>query len=60
MKNKLPPYNYNNLRTVIYNILYDFFDHEFECVKDNEFDNEFLETQTDEILRLIRRQGGEV
>ncbi len=58
MKNKLPPYNYNNLRTVIHNILYDFFDRELECTKGNEFDFEFLEAQTDEILRLIKRQGG--
>ena len=60
MKNKLPPYDYNNLRTTIHIIFYDLLDREFECAKGNEFDNEFLEMQTDEVLRLIRQQGGEV
>ena len=58
MQNKLPPYNYINLRTVIHDILYDFFEREMECSKDKEFDFEFMEAQTDEILRLIKRQGG--
>ena len=54
------PYNYSILRTVIHNILYSFFDHELECSKGNEFDFEFMEAKTDDILRLIRRQGGQV
>ena len=54
------PYDYTNLRTVIHNILYSFFDHELECSKGNEFDFEFMEAKTDDILRLIRRQGGQV
>jgi hypothetical protein len=58
MLNKLPPYNYTNLRTVIHNILYDFFDREFECGKGGEFDFEWMEHSTDEILRLIQRQEG--
>lgn len=51
---------YAELREKVHAIFYDLLDREFECVKDNEFDNEFLETQTDEVLRLIRQQGGEV
>jgi len=35
-------------------------DWEFECSKNNEFDFEFLESRTDEILRLIQRQGGTI
>lgn len=54
------PYDYENLRNIIHSILYDFFDRELECSKDNEFDFEFMESKTDDILRLIRRQGGEV
>ena len=54
------PYDYKNLRTVIHNILYNYFDRELECSKDNEFDFEFMEAKTDDILRLIRRQGGQV
>lgn len=60
MQNNWTPYNYENLRAVIHNILYSFFDYELECAKDNEFDFEMLELKTDDILRLIRRQGGQV
>lgn len=60
MQNDLPPYDYKNLRTVIHNILYSFFDRELECAKGKEFDFEFMETKTDDILKLIRRQGGQV
>ncbi len=60
MQNNLPPYDYKNLRTVVHNILYSFFDREFECAKDEEFDFEFMEAKTDDILRLIRHQGGQV
>lgn len=57
MPNKMP---YTELRERVHVIFYDLLDREFECAKDNEFDNEFLEAQTDEVLRLIRQQGGEV
>lgn len=57
MPNKM---SYAELREKVHVIFYDLLDREFECVKDNEFDNEFLEVQTDEVLRLIRQQGGEV
>ena len=60
MQNNLQPYDYNHLRAVIHSILYNFFDRELECAEDGEFDFEFMESKTDDILRLIRRQGGEV
>ena len=60
MPNKLQdePMNYNELREEIHRILYDFLNFELECSKGNEFDFEFMEFRTDEILRLIKRQGG--
>ena len=54
------PYNYDNLRAVIHNILYRFFDRELECAKGQEFDFEWMEHCTDEVLMLIERQGGKV
>lgn len=55
MNNKL---NYKETREKIHEILFDFFDRELECSKDNEFDFEWLEFKTDNILRLIQNQGG--
>ena len=57
MLNKM---SYTDLRAEIHCILYDFIEREFECTKEDEFDFEFMEAQTDAILRLIRQQGGEV
>lgn len=57
MPNKM---SYAELREKVQVIFYDLLDREFECAKDHEFDNEFLEMQTDEVLQLIRQQGGEV
>lgn len=57
MLNKM---SYTDLRAEIHCILYDFIEREFECAKEDEFDFEFMEAQTDAILRLIRQQGGEV
>ena len=57
MPNKM---SYAKLREKVHVIFYDLLDREFDCVKGNEFDNEFLEAQTDEVLRIIRQQGGEV
>lgn len=54
-ENKL---NYKELRDKIHEILFDFFEWEMKCNKDNEFDFEFMEFKTDDILRLIQRQGG--
>lgn len=57
MLNKM---SYAKLREKVHIIFYDLLDREFECAKGHEFDNEFLEAQIDEVLRLIRQQGGEV
>ena len=54
-ENKL---DYKELREEIHKILFDFFDWEMKCSKDKEFDFEFMEFRTDEILKLIQRQGG--
>ncbi len=56
-ENKL---EYKELREKIHKILFDFFDWELKCSKDNEFDFEFMEFRTDEILRLIQQQGGSI
>jgi len=55
-ENKL---DYKELRDEIHKILFDFFDWELECSKDNEFDFEFMEFRTDDILKLIQNQGGD-
>ena len=54
-ENKL---EYKELRDEIHRILFDFFDWELKCSENNEFDFEFLEFRTDEILKLIQQQGG--
>jgi len=53
-KNKL---EYKELREEIHRILLNFLEWEIECNKGGEFDFEFMEFRTDEILRLIQRQG---
>ena len=55
MKCKL---NYTETREKIHEILLDFLDRELECSKNNEFDFEFMEFKTDDILNLIKNQGG--
>lgn len=57
MQNK---FEYKELRDKIHEILFSFFDWELICSKNNEFDFEFLEFRTDEILRLIQQQGGSI
>ena len=54
-QNKL---TYSELRNKIHNILLEFFDREQECSKENEFDFEWMEFKTDNILQLIKQQGG--
>ena len=56
-KNKL---EYKELRDEIHRILCDFFEWEIKCAKNQEFDFEFMEFRTDEILNLIRCQGGTI
>lgn len=55
MKYKL---NYTETREKIHEILLDFLDRELECSKNNKFDFEFMEFRTDDILNLIKNQGG--
>lgn len=49
---------YEETRETVHEILNEFFDWELECSKGNEFDIEWLELKTDDILRLIINQGG--
>lgn len=52
--------DYSELRTRIHRILCDFLEHEHPLQNEGEFDSEFLEHKTDEILHLIKIQGGEI
>ena len=52
------PYDYTELRTAITEELISLINYEFPIQKAGEFDWEFLEVTTDDILRLIIRQGG--
>ena len=45
---------YKEMRKRIYDALYDLLDREFECTKDNEFDFEFFEAITDDIIRITK------
>lgn len=49
---------YSKLREEIYRILTDFLNYELTMQNNGEFDFEYMEFSTDEILRLIKRQGG--
>lgn len=52
------PYDYTELRTAITEELISLINYEFPIQQAGEFDWEFLEATTDDILRLIIRQGG--
>lgn len=52
------PYDYTELRTAITEELVSLINYEFPIQQAGEFDWEFLEATTDDILRLIIRQGG--
>lgn len=56
---KTGKFDYGELRKEIHRIFCEFHEREMECSKGGEFDFEFMECCTDEILRLIKRQGGE-
>jgi len=58
LKDSCEKLNYSELRNEIHKILSDFYDHEIAMYKDGEFDFEYMEYRTDEILRTIKRQGG--
>lgn len=59
-RKKLEPLDYSELRKEIREILYDFLSYELPIQNDGEFDFEYLEFRTDDILRLIKRQGGSI
>ena len=56
--NKLEVLSYGELRKEIHKVLCDFLEYEHPLQNDGEFDFEYLEYRTDDILRIIRRQGG--
>ena len=49
---------YDELRRKIHDIFGDFLHHEIEICNAGEFDFEYMEFCTDDILHLIKRQGG--
>ena len=49
-----------SLRGRLHFILEDFFNHEIKMYNSGEYDWEYLEYSTDEILRVIKQQGGSV
>ena len=59
MQNNLLPYDYGELRDAIHDIFYNFLDWELKCAESGEFDFEWMEYKTDDILHLIIRQGGQ-
>lgn len=50
--------NYDDVRHEIHKILTDFLEVEIQAYKGGEFDFEWMEYKTDDILRLIKQQGG--
>ena len=50
--------SYCELRDKIHNILEDFLQHEIKMYNVGEYDFEYMECCTDDILHLIKRQGG--
>ena len=50
--------NYVELRHKVHDILGDFLRHEIEICNAGEFDSEYIEFCADDILHLIKRQGG--
>ena len=59
-KKQLEQLDYGELRKEIHKILCDFLNYELPIQNDGEFDFEYLEFRTDDILRLIKRQGGSI
>ena len=60
MLNNTEPLEYVELRDTINTILSNFFNDEFDLYQNGEYNWEAQESFTDDILRLIRRQGGQV
>ena len=57
-KRQLEQLDYHELREKIHEILCDFLKHELPIQNGGEFDFEYLEFRTNDILKLIKRQGG--
>ena len=59
MKNKADrKLTYTELKDEIHLILMQFFSHEITVGKDKGFDFQFMKLKTDDILKLIKKQGG--
>lgn len=52
--------SYSNLREDIHKVLFEFINYEYEMLKGREFDYDFLEYRTDDILRIIKNCGGDI
>lgn len=52
--------DYHRLQGEIRLILLNFLDREFECRKAGEFDSEYMEYKTDEVIQLIEDCGGNI
>lgn len=52
--------SYSNLREDIHKVLFEFINYEYEILKGKEFDYDFLECITDDILRIIKNCGGDI
>lgn len=52
--------SYRNLREDIHKVLFEFINYEYEILKGKEFDYEFLEFKTDDILRIIKNCCGDI
>lgn len=59
-ENKEDQLDYGELRKKIQKILCDFLNYECSLQNNGEFDFDFLEFRVDDILRLIKRQGGSI
>ena len=53
-------YEYAQLRKDIHQVFYDFLNHEYRICKAGEFDVEFMEYRTDDILNIIKNCGGNI
>ena len=51
---------YGQLREDIHQVFYDFLNHEYRICKAGEFDFEFMEYCTDDILHIIKNCGGDI
>ena len=52
--------SYGQLRKDIHQVFYDYLNHEYRICKAGEFDFEFMEYCTEDILRIIKNCGGDI